>query len=150
MSNDLAGDGGSLSLHSVVPHLGNAQVVQNRVEFTPLPDFIGAETLSYVAADPTGYLVEAELEVVVIGEKGATVRMAWDLDSTADVKQYLVSQRNTAMPFLETVATFDNDGSQRVYLNITSSGDYAFRVAVVDSSGERSDWSETVHQFITF
>ncbi len=115
-----------------------------------MPGFIGAETLSYLAVNPAGYQVSADLEVVVIGETGATLKMAWELDNTAEVTQYLVSQRNIAAPFLETITAFDNDGRQQIFLNITSSGEYAFKVAVVDSGGERSDWSETVKQVITF
>lgn len=150
LDNDLPSDGVTLSLQSVVPHLGSAQVEHNRVLYSPLFGFVGAETLSYVAASPGGYLVEAELEVVVIGESGVTLRIAWDLGNTGDLSQYLISQRNMATPFLETITAFDNDGSQRIYLNITSGGEYQFRVAAVDGTGERSDWSDTVNQFITF
>lgn len=75
LANDRDDDGDELELISVTgePANGTAQVVDDSIEYTPAPDFVGTDTFSYALGDGRGGLASGTVTVFVDGAPDAPV-----------------------------------------------------------------------------
>ena len=103
LANDSDPDGDVLTITAVsAPVHGTASIVGNRVNYTPTPGYVGADSFTYTIADGRGGTASATVSITVANPAGNAPPVARD-----DV--FLISQRFTDLDVLANDSDPDGD-----------------------------------------
>ena len=131
LENDTDANGDTLTLTNVTNTIGSARIVNNRIEYTPEPNYFGEVTLNYTIADGTPAQSSAMATLIIIPVNDAPIAVA---DSAA--------MQEDASPILVDVLANDTDIDSN-NLTITSVGTEFGSASIVDNKIQYSSAPNT-------
>lgn len=158
LENDEDLEGGRLSLVSASSEEGSVVVDGSVVVYTPAPDFVGTDIISYETTDADGGLTMAFATVEVLAAEGEEFNIRWQnpndrIDGvsfdSAEISGYQIELRNVETEVVETYeigrddAVSTSDSEVEYLLTGLDAGYFEFSVQVVDLDGKLSEPYET-------
>lgn len=149
LANDQADNGGVIELLAAQSFSGTVSISGDTLTYTPLPDFVGTELISYEIVDVDGDVLSAMATVEVVAEVGEEFRLEWqnpdqridgvDLQES-EIASYLIELRNIETEEYSQVqvdsaeASVEGDNIAYVLTDL-SPGFFEFSLKVVDVMG---------------